>query len=112
MFAARTARSNYDIYVSRLNGTGLKRLTRSPLIDEHPSWAPDGRRIVFMRTKAAPLFELWIMNADGTHQRRLGLGRAQTGRRTGSRSRSLALSTSGSCVPTGRSPSRSRRGRA
>jgi TolB protein len=74
VFAARTARSNYDIYVSRLDGKGLKRLTRSPLIDEHPSWSPDGRRIAFTRAKAAPNIEVWIMNADGTHQRKLGLG--------------------------------------
>ena len=38
---------NTDIYVIRADGTGLRRLTRSPLREDTPTWSPDGRQIAF-----------------------------------------------------------------
>jgi TolB protein len=36
-----------ELYVVRVDGSGLRRLTSSKADDEHPSWSPDGSRIAF-----------------------------------------------------------------
>jgi TolB protein len=36
----------------------------------YPSWSADGRRIAFMSWRSGST-EIWVMNADGTDQRRL-----------------------------------------
>ena len=43
--------SNYDIYLTRSDGTGLKRLTDSPEPEFSPAWSPDGEEIAFLRVK-------------------------------------------------------------
>ncbi len=59
-----------DVYVVDADGTGLRRLTTSPGDDFDPSWSPDGTRIAFRRERSGEP-EIWIMNVDGTEQRRL-----------------------------------------
>jgi TolB protein len=73
-FAARTRGSNFDVYVCRVDGGGLRRLTRSALADEHPSWSPNGRRIAFARARSSVRSEIWVMNADGAAPRRVADG--------------------------------------
>jgi TolB protein len=68
-FAARTHGSNFDVYVCRVDGGGLKRLTRSPLVEDHPSWSPDGKRIAFAQAHSSIRSEVWVMNADGSAPR-------------------------------------------
>jgi TolB protein len=55
------------------DGTDLTRLTHYPRPDFDPSWSPDGRQIAF-RHERSDEPEIWIMNADGTGQRRLTEG--------------------------------------
>jgi hypothetical protein len=38
---------NYEIYVVNADGTGLRRLTRSPGPDGWPALSPDGKQILF-----------------------------------------------------------------
>lgn len=61
----------------RSDGTERRQLTHNTLLDAVPDWSPDGRHIVFIRvqdstsgaTTRGP--EIWVMNADGSDQRRL-----------------------------------------
>jgi Tol biopolymer transport system component len=78
---------NYEIYVMNLDGSGLQRLTRSPGPDGWPAWSPDGTRIAFSSVRDDCVFSdaedclttgdlgewhtLYVMNADGSSQRRL-----------------------------------------
>jgi TolB protein len=67
---------NEGIFVVRPDGTGLKRLTHSPRADRFPRWSPDGTKIVFERFPDEDREmrlgrDVWLMNADGSDQRKL-----------------------------------------
>lgn len=68
--------NNAEIYVARSDGTQLRRLTFTKGDvdtlgdDSWPAWSPDGKRIAFSSNRSGD-GEIWIMNADGTHQRRV-----------------------------------------
>ena len=61
---------NYEIYVMGINGKNQRRLTNNPGIDWHPSWSPDGKRIVFSSGRHGP-DEIYVMDADGHNPQRL-----------------------------------------
>ena len=72
-----------EIYLMNADGRGLRRLTRNGLADEQPIWSPDGTRIAFLRLSVPPACGGWagdpgpnvyVMNADGSGQRRLARG--------------------------------------
>jgi Tol biopolymer transport system component len=69
------AGGNGDIYVVNADGTGLKALAEAPSWAEHPSWSPDGTRIVWATYPAGSEdgmdAALWVMNADGSGKRPL-----------------------------------------
>jgi Tol biopolymer transport system component len=46
-----TGGGNQDIYVIRVDGTDLIRVTNHPQADQHPDWSPDSTRIVFSSTR-------------------------------------------------------------
>ena len=55
-----------EIYVVKVDGTGLRRLTKNRKADDFaPTWTPDGR-IVFHSNRGG----LYVMNRDGTGVRR------------------------------------------
>jgi dipeptidyl aminopeptidase/acylaminoacyl peptidase len=66
-----------EIWVMNADGSGKRRLTQNVSFDGGPTWSPDGRRIMFARGSlytngsGLPYSDLWVMNANGTGQRRL-----------------------------------------
>ncbi len=79
-----------DIYVANRDGSNLKRLTQAAGYDAEAAFSPDGSKIVFTSIRSAypvdklsatgkkryetdPAYfaEIYLMNADGTAQRRL-----------------------------------------
>ena len=61
---------NYDIYVMDIVSHALVQLTRDSRQNERPSWAPDGRHIVFESTRTGS-DQIWTMLADGSMQKQL-----------------------------------------
>jgi TolB protein len=64
-YVTDVASSASGIYVVNADGSASARLTSSS--DVSPAWSPDSGRIAFNRG----VDELWVMNADGSGQRRL-----------------------------------------
>jgi TolB protein len=55
-----------------------RRLTTSPAIETSPSYSPDGRRIAFTSDRSgAP--QLYVMDLDGSNQRRISFGQGEYG---------------------------------
>jgi TolB protein len=69
-FSWRRPSGNYDIYLMELASHELVELTRDAGRNERPSWAPDGRHIVFESTRTGTR-QIWSMLADGTNVRQL-----------------------------------------
>ena len=73
---------NGEVYVMNADGSGRRMLTRNALRDGSPAWSSDGRTIAFERgrrpsPKASKYHyrsEVYVMNADGSGQRRLAFG--------------------------------------
>ena len=72
-----TRAGNWEVYVMNPDGSGKRNLTRNPGNDDPPGygandadWSPDGRKITFVSDRDGTL-EVYVMNADGSGQRRL-----------------------------------------
>jgi dipeptidyl aminopeptidase/acylaminoacyl peptidase len=77
---------HWDIHTMRSDGSGRSRLTETPLRvivearikgedgrawnNVAPAWSPDGGQIAFL-TDRAGRWEIWVMQANGSHQRPL-----------------------------------------
>lgn len=67
-----TASGNDEIYTVRPDGSELARLTFNDWEwDKHPSWSPDGSKIVFWSNRGSARNQIWLMNADGSGQTNL-----------------------------------------
>jgi TolB protein len=61
---------NPEIYVVNRDGSGLRRMTNNPAIDEAPTWSPTGNQMAWVSDRSASP-HIYVMNADGTGQRLL-----------------------------------------
>jgi Tol biopolymer transport system component len=70
---------NGEVYVMNANGSAQRNLTRSPRYEDSAAWSPDGRRIAFVSGSRSCRAgegcrgntEVYVMNANGSGQRRL-----------------------------------------
>jgi len=62
---------DWEIYTIRVDGSNLRRLTDNDACDNHPTFTPDGRKIIFVRNfeeVGNDHAEIWRMNPDGSNQ--------------------------------------------
>jgi len=61
-----------NIAVLNADGSNFVSLNTGSGVDTYPGWSPDGRQIAW-RKDVSSCNEVWVMDADGTHQRKLVL---------------------------------------
>ncbi len=61
-------KSNLDLYVMNLDGSGNTRLTRTPESENGYVWFDNGQKIAFMSPVDGKT-QLWVMNADGSDRK-------------------------------------------
>ena len=62
---------NAEIYVMDVDGKNQRRLTNHPAADFHPSWSPDGKKIVFTSYRNGGNIQIFVMDSDGQNPIRL-----------------------------------------
>ncbi len=74
--ASPTGRS--DIYIMNDDGSNVRQLMNTPVSEYRPRWSPDGNYITFERNLGptaenpnAQQYDIFIMDADGSNERRL-----------------------------------------
>jgi Tol biopolymer transport system component len=68
-----------DLYVVRLDGTGLRRITRHGMHPGDADWSPDGKMIVFEADLINGRGDSWLVRPDGTGLRNLTFRPAEPG---------------------------------
>ena len=71
--ALRPTAMREDIYVVRVDGTGLRQLTDDEPRDRNPVWSPDGKTIAFYSDRSGGQFNLWSIRPDGSGLQPLSL---------------------------------------
>jgi TolB protein len=62
---------NGELYVMNADGSGVRRLTRTPGTEVPLGWSPDGRKLAFTRYPSQPRWAFYVMNADGSGVRKV-----------------------------------------
>lgn len=59
-----------DVYTWNLDGSNLKQITKTPVVEEEAVFSPDGKKIAFksMDKYPATIDELYLMDADGQNR--------------------------------------------
>lgn len=61
-------KSNRDLYVMNIDGTGVTRITKTAQSENSAVWIDNGTRIAFVYAEKGSSPQLWVMNADGTER--------------------------------------------
>ncbi len=70
LLAFQTKDDTENIYVSSIDGSGLRLLTGGAGVNRVARWSPDGRRIAFYSSRGGH-GNVWIVDADGGHLRQV-----------------------------------------
>ena len=54
-----------DVFVVKIDGTGLRQLTDDTYADRVPRWSPDGKQIAFMSNRSGQ-WQIWTIKPDGS----------------------------------------------
>jgi len=67
------AKTSGALFTMNSDGSNVTQITHPPskVVDDTPDWAPDGKRLTYFRCPATAACSVWVVNADGTGQRRL-----------------------------------------
>jgi Tol biopolymer transport system component len=69
-------RPSFELYSVRVDGSGIRNLTNSPLDEDSPAVSPNGRQIAFIRTTTGNR-DLWVMSTNGSGQKQLTSSEAE-----------------------------------
>lgn len=62
---------NWDLFTIKADGSGRQQLTNTPEPEQHPSWSPDGKQILFTRGDVMTNIDVYVMDADSSNVTRL-----------------------------------------
>lgn len=65
--------TDFNVYVLDMRNGGITQITDAPAEDGYPSWAPDGKTIVFAsdRSQASGELDIYLMSSNGDDVRRI-----------------------------------------
>ena len=72
---------NHDIYIQNIDGSDMKPLTKGPKTDWYSHFSPDGKQVLYTRSKMdwtvetdanyPERWDTWVINSDGTGEKML-----------------------------------------
>ena len=65
---ALTDRREANIWVMNADGSNPKQLTDNTAFESDANWSPDGKKIAYTKAMTGSVFDIWMMNVDGTEQ--------------------------------------------
>jgi len=77
-FRRRVSADNFDVYLMRADGSGVRPVATGPAVEEKPSWSPDGRQMMIISNRDASgepgkTYDAYVLDVDGGTPRPLGL---------------------------------------
>jgi TolB protein len=103
LVVARRTVLGVDLFSVRVDGRGLRRLTRTPATENEPEWSPDGRLIAYVREAPGGSAHVFALRPDGRGVRRVTSGPVEDSSPTWSpNSRELAFVRNDEALGTSR----------
>ncbi|MEC7842533.1 MAG: hypothetical protein VX911_06590 [Candidatus Latescibacterota bacterium] len=69
--SSKTNITKWDLFTVKADGSGLTQLTTGREFEQHPTWSPDGKSILFTRGEVMTNIDIYVMGEDGSDARRL-----------------------------------------